>query len=247
MKHSQNPESELLFDWHRKEHTGRWLILCLLVTAGVFALLFILFRIVTPEAPKLASRPQQMIVLNPSVAADRALINRAVDRSFTLLPSDTPSLREMPREAKVPSFVPVVSKFELKLKAPQLTARARESPLFIADDIDVLPTIPIATPQVQTPPQKVELRPQIQTDGSTRITNTPTLKDIPLTDPSRPLFRLAIGPMGQVLMALPLSSSEDPEVMVKLHTAMTQMRFEPTRKELEWVQISFAWEKEPSP
>ncbi|MCX6858213.1 MAG: hypothetical protein NTV80_25305 [Verrucomicrobia bacterium] len=188
-----------------------------------------------------------MMVLNPNIETDRALINRAVDRSFTLLPSDTSSPGEMPREAKVPAFEPAVSKFEIKLKAPQLGASTTESPLLFADDIDVLPALPTPTPQKQPSVVEVELQPQIQSDSSVRLANTPSLKDIPLTDPARPLFRVAVGPLGQVLMALPLSSSEDSAVMVKLHTAMTQMRFEPTGKELEWVQVSFAWKKEAAP
>jgi hypothetical protein len=244
MKPTRHSESGLLFDWQHQERTGAWLFMFVLLTVGGFALLFILFRIVTPEAPKLTSRPQQMIVLNPNVEADRALINRAVDRSFTLLPSETANLREVPSEAKIPSFEPPVSNFELKLKAPQEGSRSRESPLLFADDIDVLPALPVAAALEAKATPPVHLRPQIDAAKAIRLMSSPELKDIPLTDPSRPLFRLAVGSLGQVLMALPLGSSEDPAVMVKLHTAMTQLRFEPTGKDLEWVQISFAWEKE---
>ncbi len=247
MKRLRNSDSGLLFDWHREERTGYWLIAALLVTAGGFALLFILFRIITPEAPKLASRPQQMIVLNPNVDADRALINRAMDRSFTLLPTDSPTLREIPSEAKLPSFEPPISKFELKLKAPQLRTRNRESPLLFAADIDVLPPLPGLI--IHEPKQGInaQLHSVIHSNSKLRLSSAPPLGDIALTDPSRPQFQLAIGPLGQVIMALPLSSSDDPAIMVKLHTAMTQMRFEPTGRELEWAEVTFAWEKEAQP
>ena len=247
MKRSRNSDSGLLFDWHREERTGFWLIAALFVTAGGFALLFILFRIITPEAPKLTSRPQQMIVLNPNVDADRALINRAVDRSFTLLPTDSPSLRVIPDEAKVPLFEPPVSKFELKLKAPQLRTRNHESPLLLAADIDVLPPLPRLITHEPKPGIAAQLRPVIHSISSLRLSSAPSLNDIALTDPSRPQFQLAVGPLGQVISALPLSSSEDPAIMVKLHTAMTQMRFEPTGKELEWAEVTFAWVKEAQP
>ncbi len=247
MKRSRNSDSGLLFDWQREERTGLWLIAALFLTAAGFVLLFILFRIVTPEASKLTSRPQQMLVLNPTVDADRALINRAIDRSFTLLPTDSPTLREIPNEAKTANFEPPVSKFELKLKAPQLRTRNRESPLLFAGDIDVLPPLPSLI--VNAPKKEIitKLQPVIHSASSLRLVAAPSLNNIALTDPARPQFHLAVGPMGQVIMALPTSSSEDPAIMVKLHTAMTQMRFEPTGKELEWAEVTFAWVKEPQP
>jgi hypothetical protein len=247
MKDTQNSDSGLLFDWHRKEHTGLWLMSALLVTAAGFAVLFILFRITTPEASKLTSRPQQMIMLNPNVDADRALINRAVDRSFTLLPTDSPTIREIPSEAKLPAFEPPVSRFEIKLKAPQLRTHNRKSPLLFAADIDTLPPLPRLIVNEAVEAAHAQLQPVIQSDSALRISKTPPLNDIALTDPGRPQFQLAIGPLGQVIMALPLSLSEDPAIMVKLHTAMTQMRFEPIGKELAWAKITFVWVKEAKP
>jgi len=247
MKDTQNSDSGLLFDWHREERSGLWLLSALLVTAAGFALLFILFRITTPEAPKLTSRLQQMIVLNPNVDADRALINRAVDRSFTLLPTDSHIIREIPSDAKLPAFEPPVSRFELKLKAPQLRTRNHESPLLFAADIDTLPPLPHLIVNEATKVAQAQLKPVIQSDSTLRISRTPPLNDIALTDPVRPQFQLAIGPLGEVIMALPLSSSDDPAIMVKLHTAMTQIRFEPTGKELEWAEVTFTWEKEAQP
>lgn len=247
MKDSRNSDSGLLFDWHREERTGLWLLSAFLVTAAGFALLFILFRITTPEAPKLTSRPQQMIVLNPNVDTDRALINRAVDRSFTLLPTDSHMIREIPTEAESPAFEPPVSRFELKLKAPQLSTQNRESPLLFAVDIDTLPPLPHLIVNEATKVAQAKLKPVIQSDSTLRILRTPPLNDIALTDAGRPQFQLAIGPLGQVIVALPLSSSEDPAIMVKLHTAMTQMRFEPTGKEIAWAEVTFVWVKETKP
>jgi hypothetical protein len=247
MKGSRDSNSDLLFDWHREERTGLWLVSALLVTAGGFALLFILFRVITPEAPKLTSRSQQMIVLNPNVDADRALINRAVDRSFTLLPADSPSVREIPGEAKVPSFEPAVATFELKLKAPQIHSLNHDSPLLFAADIDTLPPLPRLLVNEARPIAPAQLKTVIRSDSALRISKSPPLDDIALTDPTRPQFQLAIGRLGQVIMALPQSSSEDPAVMVKLHTALSQMRFEPTGKDLEWAEVTFAWIKEPPP
>ncbi|MEQ1752440.1 MAG: hypothetical protein ABL974_23665, partial [Prosthecobacter sp.] len=79
MKHSPQHEPPLIFDWDRRERTTAWLFLGLLITGLGFAALFIVFRIVTPLTPKLTSRPQQMIVLNPDVPVERALINHDMD------------------------------------------------------------------------------------------------------------------------------------------------------------------------
>lgn len=247
MKDSRNSDSGLLFDWHRKEHTSLWLLIALLVTAAGFSLLFILFRITTPEASKLTSRPQQMIVLNPNVDADRALINRAVDRSFTLLSADSPTIREIPSEAKLPAFEPPVSRFEIKLKAPQLHTHHHKSPLLFAADIDTLPPLPRLNVNEAVKAAAAQLQPVIQSDSVLRISVIPPLNDIALMDTAHLQFQLAIGSLGQVIMALPLSSTEDPATMAKLHTAMTQMRFEPIGKELAWAKVTFIWVKEAKP
>jgi hypothetical protein len=247
MNKTSQHEPPLLFDWHRRERTFSWLLISMLLTGLGFAVLFILFRIVTPETPKLTSRPQQMIVLNPDVPAERALINRAMDLSFTLLPSESPSLREVPKAAKLPDFRTSLSSFDLKLKALDLGLTTRVRPRLFAQDIDILPPLPVLEPPVIKPAQKSTLRLHIDGELSGKLVSDTALPNIALIDPARPAFDIAVGPMGQVIMALPIAASEEPVIMVKLHAAMTQLRFQPTGKDIVWGQVHFAWEKEAAP
>lgn len=247
MKKPRSPESALIFDWHRREARGSWLLAFLLITLGAIGSLFVLFRIVTPDSPRITARPLQMIVLNPDVPAERALIHRAQDRSFTLVPSDSPVSENLPAAVKLPEFQPGFRAFELRLKSAgsQITASEHFS-LLEQDFLDVLPPLPAsaATPVSRPPPVSV-LKALVEDKTARPLLSGSDLQGIPLMDPVRPRFRVAIGPLGQVVMAMPLSVSEDPAVMVKLHTAMTQLRFQPApeKKDIEWAEVSFAWEK----
>ncbi|GEP42974.1 hypothetical protein [Brevifollis gellanilyticus] len=251
MKKARSPESALVFDWHRREARGPWLLAFFLLTAGGIGSLFIIFRIITPETPKITSRPQQMIVLNPDVPAERALIHRAQDRSFTLVPSDSPVSQSLPPAAKLPEFQPAIRSFEMKLKsAGSQIATNDHNSLMEQDFLDALPPLPALAPKVprKTSPPSV-LKALVEEQGARALLSGADLKDIPLMDPTKPRFRVAIGSLGEVVMALPVSSSEDPAIMVKLHSAMTQLRFQPApeKKDVEWAEVSFAWKKEAAP
>lgn len=249
MKKAPSPESGLLFDWRRRERTAPWLLAFLLITFFGIASLFVLFRIVTPDAPKLTTRPQQMIVLNPDVPAERALIHRAVDRSFTLLPSETPGIHDVPAIAKVPGFKP--ASFEIKLKAANASLAARGRPgLLDQNFLDALPPLPPAKAAKQRPASRSTLQARIEGMAKRELISGGILRDIPLVDPARARFRVGVGQLGQVLLAVPVSSSEDPAVMVKLHAAMTQLRFQPLpsqTQEMDWAEVSFAWVREAAP
>jgi hypothetical protein len=249
MKKAQTPASELLFDWSRRERTAPWLISFLLITFLGIASMFLLFRIVTPDAPKLTSRPQQMIVLNPDVPAERALIHRAVDRSFTLLPSETSGSLAAPASAKVPEFKP--ASFEMKLKAASSSLAAQGRPgLLDQNFLDALPPLPPAKTAEQRPATRATLQARIEGSAKRELISGANLRDIPLADPAKARFRVGIGQLGQVLLAVPVSSSEDPEIMVKLHAAMTQLRFQPLSaqtQDMEWAEVTFAWVREGMP
>lgn len=249
MKKAPSTESLLIFDWKRRERTGPWLLSFLLITAFGIAFLFVLFRIVAPSSPKLTARPQQMIVLNPNVPAERALIHRAMDRSFTLLPSEAPSIQELPSAARLPGFKP--APFEMKLKAANSRLAAVERLGFVDQDfLDSLPPLPQARSDSQQRSRDVKLRARIEGTSIRELVSGSTLPHVALLDPAKARFRVAIGRLGQVLLAVPVSASEDPEVMVKLHTAMTQLLFQPapTQKEdMDWAEIGFYWEKEVTP
>ncbi len=251
MKRARSPESALVFDWHRREARGPWLLAFFLLTIGGIGSLFIIFRIITPEAPKITSRPQQMIVLNPDVPAERALIHRAQDRSFTLVPSDSPVSQNLPPAARLPEFQPAIRAFEMKLKsAGTQIATNDHTSLMEQDFLDALPPPPaLASKATRKPAPPSVLKARVEDQGARSLLSGAVLKDILLMDTSKPRFRVAIGTLGQVVMAMPVSAAEDPAIMVKLHSAMTQLRFQPApeKKDVEWAEVSFAWEKEAAP
>jgi len=248
MKKARSPESALIFDWHRREARAPWLLAFFLITLGSIGSLFLLFRIVTPDAPRITTRPQQMIVLNPDVPAERALIHRAQDRSFTLIPSDSPLSENLPAAVKLPEFQAGIRSFELRLKSAgsQITASEHIS-LLEQDFLDSLPPLAAraATPAPKPAPASV-LKARVEDKAARPLLSGSDLPGIALVDPARPRFRVAIGALGQVVMAMPVSVAEDPAIMVKLHSAMTQLRFQPApeKKDIEWAEVSFAWEKQ---
>lgn len=248
MKPADPHEPPLLFDWSRREKSFSRLLGSLLITLAGFALLFFLFRIVTPDSPRLMARPQQMIVLNPNVPAERALIHRAMDLSFTLLPVDSVNQTEAPRAARLPRLTSHLKKFELKPKPLQSAGPQTQRPLLLAHDLNVLPDLPAESAK-SSPVTAVKSRLKLKVEGEAapRLQGDSALKDIPLVDVSRPAFLVGVGRLGQVMMALPLGTSEDAEIMVKLHAAMTQLQFRPKNQAIEWAQVSFDWEKEGTP
>jgi uncharacterized protein YifN (PemK superfamily) len=54
---------------------------------------------------------------------------------------------------------------------------------------------------------------------------------------------VAIGSAGQVVTVLPLSATDDVDVMRQLHAAISNLRFEPSKSNrLDWGEITFRWE-----
>jgi len=250
MKHARPPhtESPLIFTWDLRDHTSMRLFVATLLTFAGLAGLFVIFRIITPESRPISTRPQQIIVLNPNVPAERALIHQAVDRSFPLLPTETLALTPLPVSARMPEFSPSSQGWELRLKPlnPAITATAK--PRLLTLDLDVLPPLPQPAIPAQPPPSPPPPPPPVGGELAARLKSGTKLADIPLMDPTRPRFHIAVGSLGQVLMALPLSASEETQIMPQLHAALTALHFTPAaEKEVQWGQVSFRWEKGAAP
>jgi hypothetical protein len=247
MKRKAKPDfSLLLFDWKVHDRSMLRLAAAFLLTVGALIALCISFRIITPEPHSVITRPHQLLVLNPNIAAERALIHQAMDRSFPLLPADEGG-SVAPANAVMPGFRPAIASYELKPKpiTPGTTAAAR--PQFFALDIDVETPLPKPAPPPVVEQAPSVLRAVIEGEIASRSPEETTLAGIPLMEPTKPSFRVAVGPLGQVLMALPLYATEDVKVMAQLHDAVTALRFKPAKSEVEWGQISFRWEKEAKP
>lgn len=238
---------ELLFDWHAHDRSLIRMGLALLITIAAWAGMFIVFRVVTPESRPVDVRPQRVMLLNPNVPAERALIHKAMDRSFGLVPSDTDVITTV-KGLKKPTFTPSYAQQQLRLKPLPGSLSASPQTRPFAQELDILPPLP--APLSEPPaarPRPNQLHILVEGPASSRAPQPLLVKDVLLADTTRPRFQVAIGPDGRVLMALPLSTSDDPAINQKLHHAVTQLHFSPAEKDMEWAQISFQWQEVPAP
>jgi len=238
MKH----EPQLTFDWHAHDRSIVRMGLALLATLAAIIGLFIIFRVVTPESRQVDVRPQRVVLLNPSVPAERALIHQAMDRSFGMIPSETLVTNQL-KTLKMPEFMPSYARHELRLK-PQPTgqvASTQKRPFAL--DMDILPALPKTLPTASPGTTQSILTAIMDGPLQKRSPKSLEIPNVPLADIIRPRFQVAIGRLGQVLVALPLQTSDDAAVNQKLHHFITQMRFTPAKTEIEWGQISFRWVK----
>jgi hypothetical protein len=234
---------ELLFDWHAHDRSFIRMGLALLITVTAWAGMFIIFRVVTPESRPVDVRPQRVMLLNPNVPAERALIHKAMDRSFGLVPSDTDVISTV-KGLKKPTFTPSYAQQQLRLKPLPSSLTTSPQTRSFAQELEILPPLPAILPTTKPQrPRPNQLHLMVEGSASTRAPQGHLIQGVPLADTTRPRFQVAIGPDGRVLMALPLSSSEDPAINQKLHHAITQLHFKPAEKELEWAQISFQWQE----
>jgi len=206
--------------------------------------MFIIFRVVTPESRPVDVRPQRVVLLNPNVPAERALIHQAMDRSFGIIPTEVAATAPV-KGLKTPDFVPSYARRELKLRPlPSDLAASNHSRPF-ALEVDVLPPLPEPPSRESAPNVMSRLQAVVDGELKTRAPLGRVISGVPLVDATRPRFQVAVGPLGQVLMALPLNVAEDLEIHQQLHAAVTQMRFAPAAQtELQWGQVSFEWVKE---
>lgn len=234
--------SPLIFDWHGHDRSLLRLILAGAITLTAMVGMFIVFRVVTPETRQVDVRPQRVLVLNPNVPAELALIHQAMDKSFGLLPTE-PTVAVSSKALRMPGFVPAFTKYDLKLKPlPSGPAASIQSRPF-ALDMDILPPPPPAEKLPVKPAAPQVLKSVVEGDVATRAPQDLSVPNVPLADSTRPRFQVAIGRLGQVVAALPLSVSEDAVITQKLHHVVTQMRFAPADKDMAWGQVSFRWEK----
>lgn len=240
------PARPLLFDWQAHDRSVVRMGLAMILTVVALVGMFVVFRVVTPESRPVDVRPQRVMLLNPHDPAERALIHLAMDRSFGLLPSE-PAVSEAPKGLQMPAFVPSYAGHELRLKPLPKTLTASTQVRPSALGLDVLPPLPVPVPTALPKPAPQILEAVFQGPAAGRAPVHVEIPGVPLADVTRPRFQVAVGRRGQVVMALPLVSSDDGEMNQKLHHAVLQMQFRPAETgadmdaDTEWAQVSFQW------
>ncbi|MEZ5386073.1 MAG: hypothetical protein R3F13_11220 [Prosthecobacter sp.] len=241
--HSQE---QLIFAWHAKDHSTWHLAVALLILAAVMAGFFFVFRIVHPVTHRIPTTPQHVISLDPRDPAALALINRAQDRSFAVL---VDSQVIDPQESALLAFRPSFEGHRLKLREIESVVTEMTPPLSFTPGVGVLPPVSRrATGEVPPPPRArlaAVMSPNLAKRGPASVELPP---GIALSEPVRVQFRVAVGSAGQIITALPLGGTEDPEVMKQLLAAINALRFDPSDvTRVEWGGVSFRWEVAQTP
>lgn len=239
-----NPQAPLIFAWNARDHSTWHLVVALLLLMGGVAAFFFIFRIVQPVAQRQPVTPQHVISLDPGDPVALALIHRAQDRSFALLAEPDALLTG---EGRPLAFRASFEGYQIKLRK-QEPADITLRPRLLASMSSVLPPVPRRATGPVTEPPAATLRAFMSPALAKRGPASVVLEGIPLSQPTRVQFRVAVGSAGQVVTALPLGSTDEAGVMRQLHEAVRNLRFAPSEvRRLEWGEISFRWEAETRP
>lgn len=242
---SHSHEPGLIFAWEVRDHSMWRLFGALVLLMSAMGGFFFIFRIVHPVAQRLPVTPQHVISLDPGNPAELALIHRAQDRSFALLSDEDSSL---PVESPLLAFHPSFEGHEIKLRELGPAAATVRQPRLFTAAADVLPPVPKRAVDSVAAAPAAKLHAIMSSTLAKRGPASVELSGIKLTQPTRVQFRVAIGNAGQIIVALPLSSVDDAEVMQQLHAAVVSLRFTPSEvKRVEWGEISFRWEVASAP
>jgi hypothetical protein len=128
----------LSFAWKIRERTTIYVTLLTLLLAALMGLFFVVFRITYPSVQTADAVPQRVLVLDPSDPEALALIHRAQDKSFGLVPAEPVDLTA---KAHFPSFTPSYGGFELKLRTMVPPAATPRQPKVFSASTPVLPEV----------------------------------------------------------------------------------------------------------
>jgi hypothetical protein len=231
----------LSFAWKIRERPT-WHVIWLTLLLGVFmGLFFVVFRITYPVVKQADAVPQHVLVLDPADPASLAIIHRAQDRSFGLVPAEPSDAAQM---VPLPTFTPIYAGAELNL-LPMMTApETPQQPHFFSASTTVLPKVPPRVPQLPKQVPQAVLKAVLPTELVHRASHHLEIQDVPITDIENAHFRIAINAFGQVTQALPLFTPTEPEVMDRLRKAILGLRFKADAKTpVQWSTLTFEWSK----
>lgn len=233
----------LSFAWKIRERTTLHVMLLTGLLAVLLGAFFVIFRIIYPSVPVADAVPQRLLVLDPAAPAALALIHRAHDKSFGLIPAEPADLAA---RGSLPAFTPGYVGFELKLRTMEPSAAAPEHPRLFSASTPVLPEV---TPRVHLPPAQPAQVVLLAVPGPELARRAPAsleIPGIPLKDPENARFSIAIDAAGRVSEVLPLFLTDDPATTKALRDRVAALRFQPdARAARQWGTIGFQWHAAP--
>lgn len=241
--HPPDSERGLLFDWEADDRSLPRLALAGVATVLGIGGLFVIFRVAAPEAPRPTALSRQVLVLNPEIPAERALIHQAMDRSFPILPVESGPVPRVP--AVLPRLVPSYLGHELKLRPLPADFAEMSTPPLVTTTMSLLPPPAPAPPGPDTAPRKQVLRAFFEGGLAARAPQRVEIPGVPLAETARPVFHVIVDARGRVVAALPLAPAEVPEMTANLRDVVAELIFQPAGDgAVEQGQVSFRWEDE---
>lgn len=224
-----------VFDWRRDRRIWIHLSAFLLFSVLIHGSGFYLFKVVYPTPVRVEPDPASITVMDPSVPAVRALLQRLSDRTVYLLPPSAQSEVRVSLESRRVRFTPSFQRAELDLLPP---ASAEAMPGAIAP----LPLTSGATADVPIE-RGFAVRVAVKLDpalGHRAVAPWSLLRDYLEPAESLPLIRfsIAISPGGEVKVAAVEATLPDSEKAELAAVLESTLRFAPAATEdLGWIEI----------
>jgi hypothetical protein len=262
MPSDSSKETPLIFHWPRPLEQGRRLIFWIGVVALGLAAFFYVFQVVYPQSQRSTPIPHQVLLLDPSDPAARAILNKVQDRDFLVLPGEDPGTEAARLEDRAPVFHPSYEGHQLSLQdlphKPFTVPPAR----MLKMDEPVLPPLDLAelkradassAPNAKTAAPRLALK-LTGALAKRKMIHPPDLAGLSPADPATLCIQLGVDAHGRVWFALPLRESESVQMSSDLASRLTQARFEPldaksgsegsllAQEPPVWGIATFAWE-----
>jgi hypothetical protein len=237
--------STLLFAWKVRDRSLLRLIGAFLLLSLFLGGLFLVFRITYPVMQQADATAQRLIVLDPADPAALALIHRAQDKSFGLMPSETSAETIA---VTLPGFAPSYQGSRLKLLPMSADEDAPRQPQLLTHATSVLPAVP----------RRATLPPQTRAEPVLSVLTGPelarrapegglSLRGLDIRDPASLQIRVAIDESGRVVHVLPMLGNELPATLARLKTSLASLRFTAAPKtERTYGTLGFRWAKQKS-
>lgn len=239
-------EPPLTFQWTVREPSLGRLIFFGTATLIAVAAFFFVFRVVYPESGGQPLVSRRIILLSSDDPATRPLVQRALDRSFALLPSPDP-------DGLTPShanFEPSYAGYRMRLKPLTQSTSTGPALRLLTLGESVLPPLARIEPgtSVPAPPPGLQLVVRLSGPLADRLQGPAAWTDIPLRDTIKTRFRLGVKDDGRVVFALPMEPIDDPELQDLLLRHVGSLAFAPAAQPgIAWTQATFQWEEAPAP
>jgi hypothetical protein len=255
-------ETPLIFHWPKPLEQGRRLIFWIGVVALGLAAFFYVFQVVYPQSQRSTPIPHQVLLLDPSDPAARAILSKVQDRDFLVLPSEDTGTGAARLEDHAPVFHPSYEGHQLSLQdLPHKPFTVPPARLLKVDE-PVLPPLDLGElkrAEAGSAPGAVNAAPRLALKltgalATRKMIHPPDLTGLSPADPAAIRIQLGVDAHGSVWFALPLRESENLQMSSDLVARLTLARFEPletkgaeggkvpAQEPPVWGIATFAWE-----